>query len=353
VHNGDGRQQLVLALNPCIDTEWQVDEVRWDEKTTVLAERRWAGGKGVNVARWLKHLRSVGVSECRSNGRPPATHHSITPLLRRSIPKLFLPLGGLTGAELARSLGQEKLAARVIHLHEATRVNVLVTTADGRQLRFNPLGPRLSDSEWRVLLATVSRALGRASALILSGSLPRGLPTAAYPQLVKMARLAGVHAFVDCDGPAFAVAVRAKPFLVKPNRHELAQWWASRSGRESPAAHKSLSHVRQEFVAGKLSEVTGGWVMVSGGAKPSLLLNRGLGVQFVARPPRVTPLNTLGAGDAMLAAASWRAQLGDPPAEWLRWGVAVGTAATQCRPGELPSPKLILQLLGQTRVANM
>ena len=47
---------LILALNPCIDAEWRVDDVLWEEKNNVQSERRWAGGKGVNVVRWLKHL---------------------------------------------------------------------------------------------------------------------------------------------------------------------------------------------------------------------------------------------------------------------------------------------------------
>ena len=50
------KRPVVLALNPSVDVEWQVDHVRWEEKNNVLRERRWAGGKGVNVARWLRYL---------------------------------------------------------------------------------------------------------------------------------------------------------------------------------------------------------------------------------------------------------------------------------------------------------
>src|SRR5690349_18704774 len=47
---------LILALNPSIDAEWRVNDVLWEEKNNVQSERRWAGGKGINVARWLKHI---------------------------------------------------------------------------------------------------------------------------------------------------------------------------------------------------------------------------------------------------------------------------------------------------------
>src|SRR6186713_2229529 len=112
---------LIVALNPSIDAEWQVPEVLWEEKNNVQSERRWAGGKGINVARWLKHL----------GGKP----------------RLLLPLGEGTGAELAGYLRAERIPSRIIRLYEPTRVNVIVTTNAGRQMRFNPLGPKLSRSE--------------------------------------------------------------------------------------------------------------------------------------------------------------------------------------------------------------
>ncbi len=357
---------LVLALNPCIDAEWRVEKVRWDEKTSVLAERRWAGGKGVNVARWVQYLAcKVGQASRlphQSNvrlglaRRPPA-------LLRGAggTPALLLTLGGQAGAELARYLRSEKLVSRAIHLREATRVNVLVTTSEGPQLRFNPPGPRLSGSEWRLVAAAITRLLRRSNALVLSGSLPRGVPATAYAQLVRTGQEAGVPVLLDCDGPAFNAASRAKPFLVKPNEHELEEWWASRPASagiatgESPLAATRRQGCRPSLAnvlsaARALSETTGGWVLVSRGARPSLLINRTLDAELYAKPPRVTPLNTLGAGDAMLAAAAWQIELGAPPAEWLRWGVAAGTAATQCRPGELPSLKLILRLFSKTGI---
>src|SRR6187401_3639757 len=109
---------LILALNPSIDAEWRLDDVLWEEKNNVQSERRWAGGKGINVARWLKFL----------GGKP----------------QLLLPLGGNTGQELAGYLHAEKIPTKVVDLREPTRVNVIVTTSTSRQMRFNPLGPTIS-----------------------------------------------------------------------------------------------------------------------------------------------------------------------------------------------------------------
>src|SRR5260370_2945434 len=162
---------LVLALNPSIDAEWRVERVQWEEKNIIRAERRWAGGKGVNVARWLHFLRGD--------------------------PELLLPLGGTTGTELAGCLRGEKLPATIVSLHEASRVNVIVTTADGRQLRFNPPGPELSRVEWLAVLRQMRRLLARVFCVVISGSLPRGVGESAAAAIVRHVHRAGCNAPFD------------------------------------------------------------------------------------------------------------------------------------------------------------
>lgn len=291
---------LILALNPSIDAEWQVADVLWEEKNNVQSERRWAGGKGINVARWLKHL----------GGKP----------------QLLLPLGGPSGAEVAGHLRREKISAQVIQLREATRVNVIVTTAAGRQMRFNPLGPKLSGGEWRRVQSALQKQLRRAGLLILSGSLPRGVAVGVYAQLIRRAHDAGVRVLLDCDGAPFTAAVAARPFLVKPNEHELALW------RGQPLR----TEVQIVAAARALSEQTQGWVLVSRGGQRSLLVNVRENFAQFAAPRKVKPRNTVGAGDALLAAVAHQIQLGAAPELWLREGLAVGTQATQLAAGHLP-----------------
>ena len=291
---------LVVALNPSIDAEWHVDEVRWEEKNSIRAERRWAGGKGVNVARWLKYLGAE--------------------------PKLVLPLGGAAGRELADGLRAEHLPARIVPIQPATRVNVVVTAKSGRQLRFNPPGPHLSRQEWLAILNAVDQELKHASLLILSGSLPRGLATAAYAQLIRRAKRAGIRTLLDCDGPALSQGARAQPFLIKPNQHELEQWCGRRLASEAAVLR----------AAKELSTVSRGWVLVSRGAKPALLVNVEADGHFRARPPRLMVQNTVGAGDALLAALAQAVGNEAPPHSWLRAAISAGSAATQCEAGKLP-----------------
>lgn len=291
---------VVVALNPSIDAEWRVEAVRWEEKNNVLSERRWAGGKGVNVARWLKHLGTT--------------------------PQLILPLGGISGRELAACLKCDKIFAKIVPIHESSRVNVIVSTAAQGQMRFNPLGPKLTRAEWQKILARVRVALRQASCLILTGSLPRGLPMNAYTQLIHLARGRKVPVLLDCDGPALIDAVSAKLFLVKPNAHELAQW-AVATGRSASLRPAALA----------MSRITGGWVLVSRGAKSAFLIHANLGIEFTATPPKVKPRNTVGAGDSLLAAVAQQLIRGAPPQAWLRAGLSVASKAVQLPAGQLPS----------------
>jgi len=291
---------LVLALNPSIDAEWRVDDVLWEEKNNVQSERRWAGGKGINVARWLKHL----------GGKP----------------QLLLPLGGNTGDELAGYLRAERIPTKIIRLRECSRVNVIVTTTKGRQMRFNPLGPTISEREWGKLFAAVKSELVQSSLLVLSGSLPRGLPANVYAVLTRLAHRFGVKTLLDCDGAPLSAALSARPFLVKPNEHELAQWW----GRSLRTEADVLS------AACALSRKTRGWVLVSRGGQRSLLVNEAKDFRRFAMPRRVKPRNTVGAGDALLAGVARAIQLARKPEEWLERGLETGTRATLLEPGQLP-----------------
>jgi 1-phosphofructokinase family hexose kinase len=305
---------LVVALNPSVDAEWRVDRVRWEEKNSLHSGHRWAGGKGINVARWLRRLRGN--------------------------PLLLVPLGGATGAELAGYLRREKLAMAAVPIRGESRVNLILTTAAGRQLRFNPPGPRLTAKEWRAILKKAKGLLKRCDCLVLSGSLPPGAGRAAYAQLIRCAHRAGTRTVLDCDGAALKAGARARPFLTKPNRQELAEWHGTplRSGAAVAGA------------ARELSAVTRGWVLVSLGRRGALLVNRREGVELAADAPRIKAVNTVGAGDAMVAAVVRQLELGTPPEEWLRQGVAAGTAAAQCAAGTLPPRGLIERLVREITV---
>ena len=109
------RTPLVLSLNPAVDAEWRVDRVRWEEKNVLESETRWAGGKGINVARWLRHLGSflspVSVSPSATQwgrGLGGGGAFARSPGFTDGSVRLLLPLGGELGHGFARRLAAEK-----------------------------------------------------------------------------------------------------------------------------------------------------------------------------------------------------------------------------------------------------
>jgi 1-phosphofructokinase family hexose kinase len=298
----------VVSLNPALDAEWRVENVLWEEKNVVAAQRRWPGGKGVNVARWLRLLKVPS--------------------------EILLPLGGPAGREMKVGLRELELSVRAIPILCETRTNVVVTTANGRQLRFNPPGPKITPIERQAIFAGVQRSLRAGASLILSGALPPGLKPDTYARLVRLAKEAGRKAFVDCDGAALVAAVKARPFLLKPNEHELSRWAGTELGSQTAVRNAATEMSRQ----------SGGWVLVSQGEKGGMLVNAAERFQAEAAAPRLRVLNTVGAGDAMLAAAAAAIENRAEPSAWLRQGIAAGCAVTQCAAGEWPRLSVVREI---------
>jgi len=307
----------VIGLNPAVDVEWRVDAYNWNEKTVIQSARSWAGGKPPNVARWLKYL---GYES-----------------------ELLTPLGGEPGRLILRDLEAWGVNVNQVPLAEDTRVNVMVTPDSGQQLRFNPKGPKLSSSEWKAVYDNAEAGFRKHSLTILSGSLPRDASPGIHARFVRMARKLGRKVILDCDGRTLEIGAKAKPFMVKPNRFELAQWIG-----------RSLK-TRTDFLgaAKELSDVTGGWVFLSLDAGGGILIDAGQGVALSAAAPRVKALNEVGAGDSLLAQLAGQVGKSVDPEEWLRWSIATGSAFVQVPAGKLAKKSTIRKLAREVRVRKL
>ena len=219
----------------------------------------------------------------------------------------------------------ERLPTIVFPVTGASRANVIVTGPPRGQLRFNPPGPEITGAEWRGLKAVVGQSARSSSLLICSGSLPRGVPLKAYAELIRIARGAGRDVLLDCEGAALEAAIPERPFLVKPNHHELGTW----------AGHSLRTRAELMAAARELSRATRGWVLVSAGSEGGLLVHDRENIAWMAPAPKLPGhkfLNAVGAGDALLAGVARQISAGASPEDWLRWGLAAGTAATTKRP---------------------
>src|SRR5262249_60139522 len=117
---------------------------------------------------------------------------------------------------------------------ETRRTFAVVDTRSHDTALFNEPGPGVSDGEYHEFLVMYENALAGSDAVVLSGSLPPGLPPDTYAALAGRAAAAGVPVVLDADGPALRHGASAGPAIAQPDLAELAA--PVRRPRSRPAA---------------------------------------------------------------------------------------------------------------------
>jgi tagatose 6-phosphate kinase len=286
---------LVTALNPALDVTHHVDGVDWSGVNRPSQVRDRPGGKGLNVARTL---RAVGA------------------------PVRVLGLaGGITGAGVGSALADLGVPATFTRIGgETRRTFTIVDSRRGAAALFNEPGPRVSPQEYAEFLVEYENALPGCTAVVLSGSLPPGVPTDTYAGLVVMATAAGVPCVLDAHGDALLRGVAARPAVVKPNLAELEALAGRRLSTPSGPDTRAVALAAEE-----LRGAGPGAVVVTLGPA-GLWAATGDG-SWRARPPCQVAGNATGAGDAVAAGLAHGLALGRPWDERLRHAVALGTAS--------------------------
>ncbi|MDJ0344440.1 1-phosphofructokinase family hexose kinase [Streptomyces sp. H10-C2] len=276
---------LTVTLNAALDVTYIVDNLVPSTSHRVDTVHERAGGKGINVARVLSAL-----------GWPAV----VTGLS-----------GGDTGDRLRGELRAVGLRDELVPVAgESRRTLTVVSREDGDATVFNQTGPLVTTDEWEAFTAQYARLLRDADVVVLSGSLPPGLPTDAYAHLVALAHEGGVAAILDTSGPALRDALAVGPDVVKPNADELA----AVTGRQDIAA-----------AAAGLRAMGARTVVASRGPDGlHAITPRGT---WRATPPERLTGNPTGAGDACVAALAAGIATGAPWPAILCEAVALSAAA--------------------------
>ncbi|HUR02791.1 MAG TPA: 1-phosphofructokinase family hexose kinase [Nonomuraea sp.] len=279
---------LTVTLNAALDVTYQVPGVDWDGVNRVAAVHRRAGGKGVNVARVLAALGQDVL---------------VTGLA-----------GGPTGQTIEADLQEAGLPHAFVGIAADSRTTLVVAdsprTASARTALFNEPGPEVTAAEFGRMVGRFTDLMATAEAVVISGSLPRGVPLDAYATLAAIAAEHGVPAIVDADGEPLRHAPGGRPSIVKPNAEELARA-VPEGGPEEGA----------QALRGRGAES----VVVSMGAE-GLLAVTPEGI-FRARMPYKVEGNPTGAGDSLVAGLALGLVERSPWPERLTRAAALGAAA--------------------------
>ncbi|GLP78699.1 1-phosphofructokinase family hexose kinase [Mycobacterium antarcticum] len=224
----------------------------------------------------------------------------------------------------------------------AVRTNLAITEADGTTTKLNEPGAYLYANALAALTEAVVAHAGNASWVVLSGSLPPGVPDDWYADVVARLASAPCQIAVDTsERPLAALAAgfgTAAPDVIKPNAEELAGLvGASPEELEAAAAQGDPTPV--VAAANQLIERGAKTVLVTLGAAGAILVDA-CG-SWMAAPPPISPRSTVGAGDSSLAGYVRAAVGGAEPPRRLQMAVAYGSAAAALPGSALPTPSQI------------
>lgn len=251
-----------VTFNPSLDYVIQVDKLVPGEINRTTHEAVYPGGKGNNVSVILSNL----------------GHSS----------KALGFTAGFTGEALENMLKEFGCDTAFIRLPEgSTRINVKINA--GEETEINGQGPVITEEAQSALFEQLD-ALKEEDILVLAGSIPNTLPSDIYERILEHLQGRGIHFVVDATKELLLKVLKYHPFLIKPNNHELGEMFGV------------TLKTRDEIVtyAKKLQEMGAKNVLVSMAGDGAILLTED-GIIYKAKPPKGKVLNSVGAGDSMVA----------------------------------------------------
>ncbi|MDR2306422.1 MAG: 1-phosphofructokinase [Paucimonas sp.] len=280
---------LTLTLNPALDITVSLERLRAGTVNRAQAQHSHAAGKGLNVAQVLADL-----------------GHEVT-------------VGGFLGQDNLQPfealIAQRGFADCFVRVPGDTRSNLKLVEADGRVTDINGQGPQVDELAQEALLQRLEQVAPGHDAVVVAGSLPRGIHPDWLRALLDRLRAQGLKVALDTSGEALRAGLMAAPWLVKPNTDELGE------ALGLPVADAA----GQRRAASQLLANGVGHVVVSQGEHGVSWFTRALALH--ALPPRVRIASTVGAGDSLLAGMVHGLLLEEAPAVTLRRATAIAAQA--------------------------
>ena len=251
-----------VTLNPAIDYLINLDNLEIGRINRVEDEKVYAGGKGINVSNMLKQL-----------------GHENTALGF---------ISGFTGDFIVNTLMEKGINNKFIRLKNGfTRINVKVKGKEETEI--NGKGPAITNDELNELYKILEK-LNSSDILVLAGSIPSTLDDKLYENIMERIKDKNVKVVVDATKNLLLNVLKYKPFLIKPNNHELEEIFNVKLNNN------------EEIIkyAKKLKEMGALNVLVSMGKDGALLLTEN-GEVYVSNVAKGIVKNSVGAGDSMVA----------------------------------------------------
>lgn len=281
---------LTVTMNVAIDKSYVLTCKNKPGEVLRVAEcRATPGGKGLNVA---KAVRALGEDVVATG-----------------------IIGGHAGSWVEENLAHKGVRCDFERAAGESRTCINIIEPDGRQTEFLEPGLQVDADTTAAFLRRFERLLASSAAVTISGSLPQGMPTDFYAELISRCRAADKPVLLDTSGLLLRQGVQAKPTMIKPNLEELGQLTGH---TVSGSVSDVMENARQLYQAGI------GMVVVSMGARGAVVVC-GEGA-FHAAPPAIEAVSATGSGDSMTAGFAVGIVRGWPVQRTLRFATAAAAA---------------------------
>ncbi len=283
---------LCVSLNPAVDKRLRLERLQLGGVNRVNEAIPAPGGKAAHVAMTLKTL-----------GADP----------------LWLGFaGGAAGKQLVDGLRALAIRVHDIPTTGSTRTNLEIVEDMGGVTEILEPGQRISPGELQRFVETFTKLLNEASeppTVIMSGSLPEGVPSDQYKLLVELAHEFDSRVFLDTSADPFKFALAGKPDFVKPNRAEAESWSGQAISGPSSANEILGAMLKAGAAAGAITLGSAG-----------LIWHSAAGDTLLANAPKLSTRSCVGSGDSTLAGFAFAAQQQLSPVEAARLAAACGAA---------------------------
>ena len=277
-----------VTFNPSLDYIVSVEDFKLGITNRTSSELMLPGGKGINVSTVLGNL---GIENTALGFA-----------------------AGFTGEEIIRQVEHMGIRSDFIMVPDGiSRINLKLKSIDGTEI--NGCGPEISEAAVAELMEKLE-VLGEEDVLVLAGSIPSSMPDDIYRRILKRLQGRGVTAVVDATKDLLLNVLEYRPFLVKPNNHELGEiFQVELWDRKSVVSY-----------ARKLQEMGAQNVLVSMAGEGAVLAAQN-GTVYETPAPEGTLVNGVGAGDSMVAGfmAGWMEKQDFRHAFYM--GVSAGSAS--------------------------
>ncbi|WDV47171.1 1-phosphofructokinase [Clostridiaceae bacterium M8S5] len=252
-----------ITLNASIDRNYVLDEFTVDKIFRCEDFSVVPGGKGINVSKVLSQL---GEKVCCLGF-----------------------IGGYTGTFIKKELEKQDITTKFTTIDEESRTCISIVSSDGSQTEILERGPKVNERELESFLSTYDKILDKSSIVVASGSIAQGINTEIYYDLINKAKNKGVKFILDTSSKYLIKGIKAKPYLIKPNKEELEDITATIINNEYDIIKAS----------NKLIEMGADNVAVSLGKEGMMYINREYTYKVII--PKAEVINPVGSGDSTVA----------------------------------------------------